>query len=76
MMSKVYKKEEQTKKNDWTELYKKYKGLWVVLAEDEQTVISSSLKLKDAVYKAEEKGCNDPIVFKVPANQNILVASF
>ena len=70
------KKEEQNKIKDWSKIYQNYKGLWVVFAKDEETVISSSVKLKDAVDEAEDKGYFDPIVFKVPINQNVLVASF
>lgn len=51
---------------DWTNIYKKYKGLWVALKDDEVTVISSGKTLKETSTKAEEKGFGNPIFFKVP----------
>ncbi len=38
---------------DWTNIYKKYKGLWV--------------GLKDVMEKSKKKGFNSPILFRVPA---------
>lgn len=40
---------------DWTHIYKKYKGLWVALMDDEVTVISSATTLEEASKKAEKK---------------------
>jgi len=51
---------------DFTRIYKKYKGLWVALADDEQTVMGKGKTVKDAVKEAKEQGENDPILFKVP----------
>lgn len=51
---------------NWTKIYKKYKGLWVALAKDEITVLSSAKSLKEASEKAYEKGFNDPIMMFVP----------
>lgn len=51
---------------DWTKIYKKYKGLWVALEDDEKTVISSGKTAKQALEKAKEKGCQMPILFRVP----------
>ena len=36
---------------DWTQIYEKYKGLWVALKDDEQTVISSGKTLREAVNR-------------------------
>lgn len=52
---------------DWTKIYKKYKGLWVALADDEQTVLASGVTLKEALLNAKKKGELDPIVMRVPA---------
>ena len=51
---------------DWTKIYKKYKGLWVALANDEQTVIGSGKTLKEALLKAQEKGNKSPILTRMP----------
>ncbi len=51
---------------DWTHIYKKYKGLWVALKDDEKTVISSGKTLKETAKKAEERGFKEPIFYRVP----------
>lgn len=51
---------------DWTKIYKKYKGLWVALEEDEVTVIASGKTAKEAWEKAKEMGHKKPIMFRVP----------
>ena len=51
---------------DWTKLYKKYKGLWVALADDEMTVLSSGKTLKEAISKAKKNGYSDPIFTRMP----------
>jgi len=51
---------------DWTKIYKNYKGLWVALKDDEQTVISSGKTLKETAEKAKVKGFTKPIFMKVP----------
>lgn len=61
---------------DWTKLYKKYKGLWVALEDDEITVIASGKTLREVAEKAKKKGCKVPIVHKVPAEMIPYVGSF
>lgn len=51
---------------DWTGIYKKYRGLWVALADDEKTVISAGKTFKETLKKAEKKGFKDPIFMQVP----------
>ena len=51
---------------DWTKIYKKYKGFWVALAEDEETVIASGRTAKEAWLNAQEKGYRKPILTKMP----------
>lgn len=58
---------------DWTNIYKKYKGLWVALQEDEETVIASGKTLKEAIEHAHQKGYKDPIVARVPEELNSYV---
>ena len=51
---------------NWIEIYKKYKGQWIALAEDEKTVIASAKDAKEAYAKARKKGLEVPIMFNVP----------
>ena len=60
---------------DWTHIYKKYKGLWVALKDDEVTIISSGKTLQETAKKAEEKGFNEPIFFKVPQKLTYFVGA-
>lgn len=52
---------------DWTKIYKKYKGLWVALKNDEVTVISSGKTAKEAWNRAQKKGFKKPILTRMPA---------
>lgn len=58
---------------DWTNLYKKYKGLWVALKDDEVTVISSGQELTRVRLIAEKKGFSNPIFYYVPKNQTAFI---
>ena len=60
---------------DWTNIYKKYKGLWVALKDDEVTVISSGETLNEASEKAGKKGFKDPIFLQVPQKLTYFVGS-
>jgi hypothetical protein len=51
---------------DWTKIYKKYKGLWVALQADEQTVIASGKTAKQAWKLAKDKGFSQPVITKMP----------
>ena len=51
---------------DWTTIYKKYKGLWVALLDDEITVVGSGISLSKALDEAKKRGADNPIVMKVP----------
>jgi dihydroorotase-like cyclic amidohydrolase len=51
---------------DWTQIQKKYKGLWVALADDEVTVLASGKTLHETQQKAQKKGYNDPIFTRMP----------
>lgn len=53
---------------DWSKIYNKYKGLWVAMLDDEQTVVGSGKTLKEALTKAKEKGYPDPIMNRMPDN--------
>lgn len=51
---------------DWTDIYKKYKGRWVALKEDERTVVGSGRSAKEAYEEALKKGYIKPILTKMP----------
>ncbi|KKW22195.1 MAG: hypothetical protein UY65_C0030G0004 [Parcubacteria group bacterium GW2011_GWA2_51_12] len=51
---------------DWTQIYEKYKGLWIALKDDEQTVVASGKTAKEAWDRAQEKGYKKPILSNVP----------
>lgn len=51
---------------DFTKIIASYKGKWVALSEDEKRVVSSGKSAKEAPEKAEKKGLESPILFKVP----------
>jgi hypothetical protein len=51
---------------DWRELYRKYRGQWVALEQDEVTVVAAASTLKEARQKAREAGYPHPIVTKMP----------
>lgn len=58
---------------DWTKIYQKYKGFWVALRDDEQTVISSGKTLEETAKKAEKKGFKNPIFMQVPMKLTYIV---
>ncbi len=51
---------------DWSPVYKKYKGKWVALADDEVTVLASGETAKEAWEKALKSGFKNPILLGVP----------
>jgi hypothetical protein len=53
---------------DWTKIYKKYKGLWVALLDDEITVVGSGKTAKEAWEEAQSKGHKKPILTRMPEN--------
>ena len=61
---------------DWTKLYKKYKGLWVALADDEETVMGSGVTAKEAWDKALERGYEKPIMTRMPERLIAYVGGF
>ncbi len=51
---------------NWSSIYKKYKGLWVALAQDEKTVLAVSKTAKEAFNNAKKSGYQKPILTKMP----------
>ena len=58
---------------DWTKIYKKYKGLWVALEDDEKTVVSAHKTAREALIKARKKGYKHPILTRVPEDLEAFV---
>ena len=51
---------------DWSKNFKKYKGLWVAMKNDQVTVVASDKTVIGVLEAARKKGLSDPILFKVP----------
>ncbi len=51
---------------EWTNIYRRFKGLWVALGDDETTVIASGKTAKEAMEKAKRKGHQLPIIAHMP----------
>ena len=51
---------------DWSKIYRKYKGLWAALLDDEVTVVGSGRTLKEAKGEARKKGYVNPIMTRMP----------
>jgi hypothetical protein len=47
---------------DWTHLFEKYRGKWVVLEQDEITVRGSGITAREAYEAAHNRG----ILYRVP----------
>ena len=60
---------------DWSKLYKKYKGMWVALAEDNMTVLGAGKTAKEAVSKAQAKTAKTPFLTFVPKNLETYVGA-
>ena len=51
---------------DWTNLFKKYKGLWIALKSDEKSVVATGKTAKQAWEKAINSGYPRPILTHMP----------
>jgi len=51
---------------DWTKIYKNYRGKWVALKDDEQTIVASGETLKEVMEKSKKKGLSHPVVTQIP----------
>lgn len=51
---------------DWTTLYETYKGLWIALLKDEQTVVGSGATAHEALEEAKKSGHEHPILTRMP----------
>jgi hypothetical protein len=60
---------------DWQHIYRTYKGQWVALKKDEETVIASGPSLKEAAERAKELGYRRPILMRVPETLTYFVGN-
>lgn len=51
---------------DWTKLFRRFKGMWLALGDDETTVIASGKSAKEALENAKKKGVLSPILTRMP----------
>ena len=51
---------------NWEQLYSKYKGQWIALEDDEETLIASGKTMKEALEKARQQGHANPIITYMP----------
>lgn len=51
---------------DRTKMAKKYQGQWVALKADRKTVVGAGSTVEQAVRAAQDKGCKEPIVTRMP----------
>ena len=51
---------------NWEKIREKYKGQWVALEDDEETVITSGQSVQDVLEKAKGRGHVEPIVVFMP----------
>lgn len=61
---------------NWTNLFEKYKGLWVALDKDEVTVLAADKTAKVALKEARENGHKTPILMRVPEDLKAFVGSY
>lgn len=61
---------------DLTKVYKRYKGLWVALLDDEKTVVGSGESLEKALKEANKNGHKHPIIMRMPTEILPYVGSF
>ena len=60
---------------DWTTIYEEYKGLWVALKDDEQTVVGSGKTLQKALEEASKNGYDEPIVTRMPKDLTYFIGA-
>jgi len=54
------------KLTDWTNIYTNYKGLWVALSDDNETVVGSGQAPEQALDEAHAKGFANAAITYVP----------
>ncbi|HEX3151419.1 MAG TPA: DUF5678 domain-containing protein [Gemmataceae bacterium] len=51
---------------EWSAIYRRFKGRWVALKDDEKTVIASGKTAREAMEMAKQKGHRLPIIARMP----------
>ncbi|MCR4324620.1 MAG: DUF5678 domain-containing protein [Candidatus Curtissbacteria bacterium] len=51
---------------DWSTIFKKYRGKWIALKDDEKTVIAAGETAVKALESAKKKGHQNPILVEMP----------
>lgn len=64
---------EPTQTKDWSQLFAKYRGQWVALADDELTVLAAAATARDALAASAAKGSPEPILYRVPHTLDALL---
>jgi Family of unknown function (DUF5678) len=52
--------------DDWTDIFNRYHGMWLALADDEKNVIAAARTAKQALSEATAKGFLNPLLYRVP----------
>lgn len=60
---------------DWSPIVKNYPGKWVVIDDDEVTVLCSAETVTDVLRLARQKHIEHPRLFKVPMKDVTFVGS-
>jgi hypothetical protein len=58
----------------WTTLHQHFKGKWVGLADDEQTVLGVGVTTHEALANALKQGHKSPILTRVPHDMSMYIA--
>ena len=48
---------------DWTDIFNRYRGMWLAFDEDEETVLAAAKTSKEALADAIAKGFSMPILY-------------
>ena len=51
---------------DWTQICEQYRGMWVAIDDDEETVVAADRKLDQAIALKKALGKPNAALFRVP----------
>ena len=57
-------------------LMQKYRGKWVALQPDQQTVITSGESAASVLSSAKKQGCETPVVTRIPQDPARFIGAF
>ncbi len=61
---------------DWSQIFKKYKGMWVGLKKDQRTVVANGKTVTEVMEMAKKNNYSQPILFRVPTRALPYVGGF